>query len=131
MSHKWEDIFYGAFILFDLPFYFYGFDASFVFSLLFNVSFHSNSSIIHVYNLQACVLYLTIQKLSGECYVAETCSESFCCSVFYLSLRPLISFSFLFYPSIQVHPVIANTSCWFIVVPISTLCVSLSAEFNL
>ena len=90
-----------------------------------------NSSIIHVYNLQACVLYLTIQKLSGECYVAETCSESFCCSVFYVSLRPLISFSFLFYPSIQVHPVIANTSCWFIVVPISTLCVSLSAEFNL
>ena len=51
-------------------------------------------------------------------------------SVLYLSPWPLISLNFVFYWSIQVHPVIANISCWFIVVPISTKCVSLSVQFN-
>ena len=50
-------------------------------------------------------------------------------SVLYLSLWALISLKLVFYRLIQVHPVIANTSCWFTVVPISTLCVSLSVEF--
>ena len=50
-------------------------------------------------------------------------------SVLYLSLQPLLSISFVLHRSIYVHPVIANTSYWFIAVPILTLCVSLSVEY--
>ena len=65
--------------------------------------------------------------------IAETCCFPVSISILFFTLVSDHSFhSILFcYRLIHVHPVIANISCFFIVVPILTLRVSSSAEFNL
>ena len=96
--------------------------------------FYNDKALARVLSL-SWVLILIFNFVSNYAIAVCCCNLLFSSfnfdSVLYFSLWPLISLKLVFYQSIQVHPVIPNTSCWFIVVPMSTLCVSLSVDFNL
>ena len=96
--------------------------------------FYKDKALVRVLSLSS-VLSLVFAFMSNYAIAVYCCNLLFCCfnfdSFLYLSLRPLFSLNFLFYRSIHIHLVIGNILCLFILVPILTLCVSLSAEFKL